>query len=80
MTLRGRPTRSASTLYARAAASSVVCRPRYVPVHVTFHLFAFLTQLTPANCEVLVASRCLTGAMPSSWCLRYARAASSSVV
>jgi len=70
--------RSACTLYACAAACSVVCMPRYFPLHLTFHFLSFLFQLTPVNCEVL-ASRCFTGSMPSSRYLLHARAASSSV-
>ena len=50
VTLTGRPSRSASMLYARAAAASVVWYPRReFHLHRAFHFPQLLSQLTPLN-------------------------------
>jgi hypothetical protein len=47
MTLRGRPRRSASMLYACAAASFLAWLPRYFPLQYVCHFLLILFQATP---------------------------------
>ena len=70
MTLRGRPRRPASMLYARAAASSVAWCPSHLPLHVALNFPRLLSQPTPLNVAVKVEARArgarsLSGTTPS---------------
>ena len=49
MTLRGRPRRSASMLYACAAAASVAWYPNDFPLHLADHFPRLVALLTPLN-------------------------------